>query len=161
MNRPSISEAERFSFTPRPVPVPGDLRINWRVSIVLLMLKSCRSNRASFAKLHLLNDAVRSEQSSRKIERILVGQEDMLSWRMRVEPAFGRAIDFAVGDKFAGWTRTAQKAGLQLTKDGIAAAQSIERADDVLLVEKAFIRSLAKQITEEFVTKILGGQRSR
>ena len=78
-----ISGARRFSFTSRPVPVPGDLRINWRLAVILLMLDSSRAKRASLAKLHLLNDAVRSPQSLAKLNDILIGAGDPLSWRSR------------------------------------------------------------------------------
>jgi hypothetical protein len=54
---------------------------------------------------------------------------------MRVEPAFGRAIDFVVGERFAQWTQIAQRAGLQLTKTGIVACERIDAASDVLVEE--------------------------
>ena len=57
--------SRRFSFRRRPTPVPADLRIAWRVSLILLMLLASRSNRASLAKLHILNDAIRSNQVDR------------------------------------------------------------------------------------------------
>jgi len=83
----------------------------------------------------------------------------MLSWRMRVEPAFGRALDFAVGEGLAGWMRTAQRSGLQLTKKGVTASDALQQIDDVLVDEKDFLQKLAKQITEDFVTRILSGKR--
>jgi hypothetical protein len=156
-----ISDARRFSFASRPIPVPGDLRINWRLAVILMMLDSSRSKKASLAKLHLLNDAVRSPQSRTKLAEILSGARNLLSWRMRVEPAFGRAINFAVGENFAEWTRAAQRSGLQLTKQGIAAATSVAKMEGILVEEKTFFGDTAKQITEEFVTRILSGHRGR
>ena len=156
-----ISSARRFSFTSRPIPVPGDLRINWRLAVILLMLGSSRSNKASLAKLHLLNDAVRSTQSLDRLKSILSESSGLLGWHMRVEPAFGRAIDFAVGEKLAEWTRTAQRSGLQLTKQGISAAATIAKIDGVLTGEKEFFSGVAKQISEDFVTKVLRGERRR
>jgi len=35
----TVPSAERFSFVRRPVPVPGDLRIVWRLSLLLMMLE--------------------------------------------------------------------------------------------------------------------------
>jgi hypothetical protein len=125
------------------------------------MLESSRSKKASLAKLHLLNDAVRSTQSLDRLKNILSESSDLFGWHMRVEPAFGRAIDFAVGEKLAEWTRTAQRSGLQLTKRGIAAAATIAKIDGVLADEKEFFSGVAKQISEDFVTRVLTGERRR
>lgn len=156
-----ISSARRFSFTSRPTPVPGDLRINWRLAVILLMLESSRAKKASLAKLHLLNDAVRSTQSLDRLRNILSESGGLFGWHMRVEPAFGRAIDFAVGEKLTEWVRTAQRSGLQLTKQGTAAAAAIAKVDDVLTEEKEFFNGVAKQVSEDFVTKVLRGEKTR
>jgi hypothetical protein len=71
------------------------------------------------------------------------------------------AIDFAVGEKLAEWTRTAQRSGLQLTKQGISSAATIAKIDGVLTGEKEFFSGVAKQISEDFVTRILRGERRR
>jgi len=114
----------RFSFHRRPTPIPGDLRIAWRVALILLMLGSSRSNRASLAKLHILNDAVRFNQHSH-LKATLVGARLDLPWDFRVEPAFARAIDFVVGDKLAAWTKSTGRAALQLTKAGVHAMEAV------------------------------------
>ena len=145
----------RFSFASRPVPVPGDLRINWRLAIVLLMLGESRAKRASLAKLHVLNDAVRSSRSRHTLEQVLSGTAAPLTWRMRVEPAFGRAIDFVVGEKFAGWIQIAGRSGLQLTATGLASYEVIKASDDVVADEKSFLQAVGMRVTEEFVSRLL------
>jgi hypothetical protein len=90
---PDLGLADRrFSFQRRPTPVPGDLRIAWRVALILTMLSGSRSHRASLAKLHILNDAVRSDQHDR-LKAVLDGTHTSLPWNFRVEPAFARAIE--------------------------------------------------------------------
>ena len=68
----------RFSFRARPLPVPGDLRINWRLAVILLMLENSRAKRASLAKLHVLNEAVRSRTARATLESILDSDDHYL-----------------------------------------------------------------------------------
>ena len=150
-----LPKSRQFSFTSRPVPVPGDLRIGWRVSLVLMMLGVSRSNRASLAKLYVLNHAARSSAAKDQLERILAGNEQALNWVMRVEPAFARGVDFVVGEGFAQWVETSQRAGLQLTARGLATWKMLDEDKEVLAEEKAFLKSSGRQITETFVSHLL------
>jgi hypothetical protein len=154
-----LPQSRRFSFNQRPVPVPADLRINWRISLILAMLGTSRSNRASLAKLHVLNYAARSTRVRTQLTGIIVGTEPALNWHMRIEPAFARAADFVVGERFAEWTRTAQRAGLQLTKTGIAAWKRLDDTEDVLADEKAFLKDTGRKVTEDFVSRLLQARR--
>lgn len=154
MTNPEITDG-RFSFKRRPTPVPGDLRISWRVSLILLMLAASRSSRASLAKLHILNDAIRSNQV-RRLKAATDADARTLPWNLRVEPAFARAIDFVVGEHLAAWTKTGGRASLQLTDSGTAAVAALEEFQDVLQEERAIIAEHAKGLTEVRVTALLG-----
>lgn len=145
----------RFSFRRRPVPVPGDLRIAWRVALIMAMLGNSRASRASLAKLHILNDAIRSGQQDR-LRTILSTPGAAVPWNLRVEPAFARAIDYVVGENLALWTKASGRAALQLTKSGIDAAIAVSRVEDALVGERAAIIDLAKLITETSVAALLG-----
>jgi hypothetical protein len=79
---------------------------------------------------------------------------------MRVEPAFGRALDFVVGEKFAIWSRVAGRTGLELTDRGLKAVSLITGDPDLLIEEKSFLASLGRKITEQFVSKLLSAGRS-
>ncbi len=153
---PNLELAHRaFSFQRRAIPVPGDLRIAWRVALILLMLGFSRANRASLAKLHILNDAIRSEQQGR-LKAVLASAHAGLPWNLRIEPAFARAIDFVVGENLAAWTKATGRAALQLTKNGVEAAQAVMTCEDALVEERAILSELAKTITESDVAALLG-----
>jgi hypothetical protein len=119
------------------------------------MLGFSRSNRASLAKLHILNDAVRFDQHGR-LKATLAGAQPGLPWSFRVEPAFGRAIDFVVGEKLATWTKSTGRAALQLTKVGIEAFEAVKGLEDALVMERAIVSDLAKAITETTIATLLG-----
>jgi hypothetical protein len=145
----------RFSFKQRPVPVPGDLRIVWRVALILMMLDYSRSKRASLAKLHIINDAVRSDRK-RDLDMILKGAAASLPWNLRVEPAFARAVDFVVGEGLATWTKASGRAALQLTKLGIESAEAVKNQADALIEEREIISEFAPAISEGAIISLLG-----
>lgn len=149
-----------FSFERKPSPVPGDLRIGWRLPLTLLMLNSSRGKRASLAKLNLLNDALRSERSREKLSKIICGETALIEWRMRVEPAFGRNVDLMTGGQLAGWRVANGKAAICLTDKGKEVAKKLEDDDDSFVAEKAFLREFSSKITEGFVTQVLLANRA-
>jgi hypothetical protein len=75
-------------------------------------------------------------------------------WRTRIEPAFARAIDFVVGERLAQWVDTGLGAGLQLTSEGIAAAEKVKALPDALVAEKAYIAQVARALTEQFAKRL-------
>jgi hypothetical protein len=152
---------ERFSFQRRPIPVPGDLRIEWRVALITLMLGYSRAGQASLAKLHLLNDAIRSGRSETQLDLLVGARSAMLPWGFRVEPAFARATDFVVGDRLAEWTQTAGRSALKLTSSGKSAFEKLSGEDDVLLSEKQVLSRYAKAISEAAVSAVVGPERRR
>jgi hypothetical protein len=152
-------QPERFSFRSRPIAVPGDLRIEWRISVIVLMLGHSRAKRASLAKLHILNDAIRAARSEHLLELVVKAAPGKMPWTFRVEPAFGRAVDFAVGDKLAGWTTTADRSALQLTAQGVHLFEALTRDADLLTSEKDVLAKYAKTMTETMVTAVLSAAR--
>jgi hypothetical protein len=145
----------RFSFRRRPIPVPGDLRIAWRVALILLMLGHSRANRASLAKLHILNDAIRSNQHHR-LEDVIDKSLATLPWSLRVEPAFARAIDYVVGEHLAAWTIATGRTALRLTASGVKAFGSVTNLNDTLIAERVIIAKYAKAMPENLVANLLG-----
>lgn len=79
------------------------------------------------------------------------------SWDLRVEPAFGRAIDFVVGQRRAEWVFGGGKASLQLTAAGRKAAEAL--TDEVFAEERDAIDKVARKATEAFVSKLLSMDR--
>ncbi|MGA0613341.1 hypothetical protein ACO2Q4_01175 [Paracoccus sp. KR1-242] len=131
------------------------MRIAWRVSVVLLALLNCHGKKASFAKLHVLNDALRTPSSRESLIDVLEGRSDALSYVLRVEPAFTRALDFLVGDGFATWGVSSKHAILILTSKGLDVARAVDARKDILTDERAFLSEPGKKLTESFVDKLL------
>ncbi|WP_143154553.1 hypothetical protein [Devosia limi] len=150
-----IDHKEGFTFTSRPVPVPGDLRITWRISVLLMMLSASRADQASLAKLNIISAAVNSTAALNLLEKIIAGGAPTVAWKMGVEPALGRAVDLLVGDGLAKWKPVSGRAGVVLTVTGKAACSAIIADGDVLSEEKSIIKQLAKITTETLVSSII------
>jgi hypothetical protein len=151
--------ARSFSFTERPLPIPGDLRLSWRIPVLLLMLFHSRQNRGSLIKLHVLSDAIGSLAATERLEQILKKELPPLFWQPRIEPAFARAIDFAVGDGLVTWVTMTTGAGLVLSQGGHAGALQVIDIAGVLTAEKPTIARLAKAVTEGFIRDLISASR--
>lgn len=153
-----IFGAGAFSFRERPTPVPGDLRIRWRVCLLLLLLDGSRARKASLAKLYVMSDAVQSPQSLKKLQNIIEGGAPVLSWRLRVEPALARALDLMVGDGLASWVRISDRIGVALTPRGETAALAVRDRDDVLAMEREALSAIRAGVTETFVSRVVSAR---
>ncbi|GLS73033.1 hypothetical protein GCM10007890_50480 [Methylobacterium tardum] len=60
-----------------------------------------------------------------------------------------------VGDKLASWLTVANRTGVQLTQQGIAAGDAISELSDSLKMEKVALRHFGQAITETLVSQII------
>lgn len=148
-------------FNPRPKSVPGDLRISWRLSMTLLVLRYCRANRASFVKLHVLNGALRSVSARRRLVEYLNGQVTVDSCTIRVEPAFSRNLDLLIGKGLGEWFVASGRLSVQLAPKALAMANAINAQEDMFTDEREFLRTFGRRVTEEIVQSIVTAGRRR
>ena len=141
-----------FIFRRRPVSVPGDLRISWRLALLILVLAYSRGKKASLAKLHLVTEALRSEGGKNRLANILSDPRTEPQWPFRVEPALARAIDMAKGE---GFITPEGGPAYRLTPKGMGAAEAVKGRQDVLEQERAFLESHGPNITEGFVNGVI------
>lgn len=141
-----------FTFERRPVSIPGDLRPGWRIAaIVLLINKCCRQNRTTFARLHVLSWAVRTESSRRSLLAAIDGLLTPDAVIARVEPSLNRAVDFALGE---GLLRRVDGDRIELTQAGLTLADEVNNDDVAFSAEKQFIGVLRKRLTENMVNQL-------
>lgn len=144
-----------FTFRERPSPVPGDLRITWRFALNLVILNKSRAKRSSLARLYIMNDAARASNDAELLEDILIGAADSSRWRIKVEPALGRALDLMVGESLLHWTTVSNRVGVELSATGLSLAAEIDGDEEIMTQEKSRIRTIASKLTEARVTEFL------
>lgn len=101
-----------------------------------------------------MNDAARSFNDADLLGDILVGATDSSRWRIKVEPALGRALDLMVGESLLHWTTVSNRVGVEPTAIGLSLAEEID-GDEIMVQEKARIRYLSSKLTEARVTEFL------
>jgi hypothetical protein len=139
-----------FDFAERPTPLSADMRPAWRISVLMLILRKCWGNRASSRQLHVLNWAIRTDDS-RKFLDVMNGVLPPDRATVRFEPSLQRALAFAAAEKLC--SRVGDR--IQLAARGEEFAQAIIADTTVLLEEKEFLQKIRGKITQLRVDAML------
>jgi hypothetical protein len=139
-----------FSFTARPEPIAGDLRMSWGISILLLSLLHSRGKKASFQKLQFLAHSVRIPEGREDVHSLLRGNIHPSDVSVRIEPWLNRAVSYAHALKLVSVDKGRS---VSLTDKGIEAARIVLKLD-ALVEEAAFLKEVAPRLTESLLTKI-------
>ena len=85
-----------FRFKRRPIAIAPDFRKDWKIAILLLILEICsRGGKSSLKRLHVINWAVRTARHQHEFEETKSVDAPLFAFKVRFEPAFSRAIEFA------------------------------------------------------------------
>jgi hypothetical protein len=145
-----------FLFRPRPTSLPAELRPDWRISVLLLiLLKTGRANTASLKKLHVISWAIRNAGDRTTFSDILAGNATADAMMIRFDPALNRALEFALGEKLVAFERLVSGGlNVSLTESGRAAALKLQEYSDCLQHEKVFLDGVGK-VSEVKIESIL------
>lgn len=140
-----------FSMTQRPEPIPGDLRLGWGVSLLLLVLASSRGQRCSLQKVHFLAHLSRTGKSRQQMREVLARRIASVELSVRIEPWVNRAAAFAAA---AGLVHVRDGKALALSDDGKKAVVAL-RKERILDDEASFLDDVGKLTTEHVVERIM------
>lgn len=140
-----------FSVTLRPEPIPGDLRLGWGQSLLLLVLASSRGQRCSLQKIHFLAHLSRTTKSRQQMREVLARRRGPVDLSVRIEPWVNRAAAYAAA---IGFVEVRDGKALALTDEGKTAVKAI-RAANVLDAEASFLDEVGKLTTEQVVEQIM------
>jgi len=156
-----------FTFRRRPRALPCSMRPGWRLHVLVLILNQCRGSRASLEQLHVLNWAIRTEATRNHFLQFLEGKCAPNQVIVRYDPSLSRAIDFAFAERLI--IRQEQQTELFendvkskktppyrviLGERGLRLFQQIQKMEDAFTVEKAFLKSIGKKITQEQISAL-------
>ena len=149
----TVGESQSFRFTRRPMAIAAELRPDWKIGAVLLILHlSSHGGKSSLRRLHILNWALRSSKNRAEFEQVREHQQPLFSFQFRFEPALGRAINLAVGEKLIEWVGGDR---LQITAKGKRWVTEILKDEDVMQEERDFLKRIGKSITEPVATEMI------
>ena len=141
-----------FEFSVRPAPVPADVRAHWRIPLLLLIVDSCRSRRASLQQLQAIAWAAIFEESRDGFLRAFNGESNPAALLIRYDPAITRAADLAVGLDILAWERGNR---LAPTATGEEVLAEVLGNADVMADERAFLSELGSSIPMSRIDKML------
>lgn len=158
MTESDPSNDRSISFVRRPIPLPGDLRISWRIYFLVQILGRSRAKKSSLARINILHDASKANSHVEKLRAIIYKNAKPSSWRIRIDPSSGRAVDFLVGFGLADWVMVAGRVGVHLTAKGIEIFEGEEVRGADILGEYQDVFDVSKGLTESLVSKILSSR---
>lgn len=160
-----------FTFQRRPSAIPCVMRPAWRLHILSLILDQCRGGRASLEQLHVLNWAIRTDESRQLFLQFIKGSRAPNQIIVRYDPSLSRAIDFAFAEKLV--SRHEKQATLLediqdkseekkkappyrviLSERGKALVLQIHEMEYAFVVEKEFLRAIGKKVTQDQVQSL-------
>lgn len=144
-----------FRFKRRPIAIAPDFRKDWKIALLLLILEICsRGGKSSLKRLHVINWAVRTTHHQREFEETRNVDAPLFAFKVRFEPAFSRAIEFAEAQRLIAWVEGDR---VQITQLGRTYAGAIIKKGEILGTEIAFLKRVGKSVTESDATKLLTG----
>jgi hypothetical protein len=141
-----------FALTPRPEPLPGDLRLSWGIALVVLMLGASRGTRASLQKLHFLAHSIRTRETRLEIQQVFARSRRSSDILVRVEPWLNRALAFAKGAKLI---EMEGGRSAVLAERGRRMLDALHKDGAILSEEKRFLQDIRKHATETNIEKIM------
>ena len=148
-----------FRFKRKPMPIAAELRPDWKMATLLLILQlSSHAGKSSLKRLHVLNWAIRSPQFGTEFEEARANPLPLFGFNVRFEPAFSRAIDLAVGEKLVSWVKGSR---LQITAKGKRWVAEILNDATLMQVQRRFLLKIGKSFTESAAEQVLGSKGSR
>lgn len=145
-----------FVFRERPAPIPPELRPEWRIATLVLSLHTCcRDSKSSLTRLHLLNSAVRTQESRLRLLTALkgFGRPDVVVGRF--DPSLDRAVGYAAAE---GYLKLAPGKRIELTSQGVDLAKGLRAEPSLLVNEKAFFDELKHRVSEALSTRLMRGE---
>jgi hypothetical protein len=126
-------------FSRRRDPIPGDLRLSWRLSMLCILLHKFWGSKTSLPCLHTMWWATRTSDTRELFLRWHEGRKRPDEILVRYDPSLTLTVDLAVGQELAA---VSDAGAILLTPAGKRLAEKVWLEDEVLLAEKSFLLTL-------------------
>ena len=146
------STESNITFSQRPDPIPGDLRLGWRLSALAMVLDKCRGRTANPEQIHLLTWSLRSASSREMLKRWISGERMPDEFAVRYDPALSRTISIAVA---SGLAERRPNQSIALTSQGSALARTVWSDREVLREEKELLNAMPGKITQRAIRDLM------
>lgn len=144
------------AFVRRPTPIPGDLRPQWRIGLLLLLFDACHGRTATPQQLHILDWVARDIQLHDDFSSMLRGDRMVGESFVRIDPALTRAVNFASA---CGLIVRDGSVRVRRTDRGSEIAAAISQDDDLFTSERAFLSGLPRKLSSSVAERLFEARR--
>lgn len=148
-----FNEDTKITFKNRPVAVPYNYRVIYKISQIILILGTvCKRGGCSNVKLHMISNALSSNNILKELENVLDDKKDTIPI-VRFEPAVTRALNFAIADEFIQIQSSNSK--MKLTDKGKQLYKEILEDETLMVLEKQELNQIKDKLKEDVIDKII------
>ena len=145
-------QSDVIIFNAKPIAVPYNYRISYKISQLMLILSLCCSKGGcSLIKLHMISTALNSDDSMYQLEEWTGGrlsEAPVISF----DPAVNRALLYAISEKLI----LQQKDGkLKLDQLGKKYVGMIMDDPSLMIREKNYLSKISTKVTEVLIKEIM------
>jgi hypothetical protein len=137
--------------SPLNVPVPGQLRLGWRIPALLVAVDRCHGRSATWAQLQLLSWVLTQRVGPEELLARLAEADQSDAAPVAIDPAVPLAVDRAIG---AGLLER-RGARVRLTDQGRATVSAVSAAG-LLASERETLDGLGRQLSATDALKAFG-----
>lgn len=141
-----------INFQARPEPIPGDLRLAWRLTALAVILYRSRADKAPLQQISILWWAMRSDAARQRFLRWYRGESAPDEVLVRYDPTVNATIDLSIGLHLV--TRESNGT-LRLTSTGKTVATRAWEIEGFMSNEKEFLSQLPARMTQAVVRDLL------
>lgn len=154
MSEPWLEQKVKYIFQRRPYSLPADLRPDWRIAMILLILSiCCKGQRSNIKRLRIMNWACGTPETRHNFNKFLDGRISPDQIIARYEPWFAKAMALAEGEDLV----IRKGSSVSLTPRGMEIVNDISATNDLFKIEIEFLKSIGKKVTEKKIDELLEG----
>lgn len=148
--------SDEIVFDAKPMAVPYNYRISYKISQLLLIISMCCSKGGcSLVKLNMISMAMCNKKEKQPLMDFAKGKIVEIPI-VRFDPAVNRATLYAISDKLI----IQQKNGkFKLDIKGKTFVSKIMQDENLMVNEKTFLSQLSTSLTEEIIENIIANWR--
>lgn len=156
MNNNNYLLSDTIVFDAKPIAVPYNYRVSYKIAQLLLIISLCCSRGGcSLIKLHMISMSLNSDASMDQMEQFANGLLSEIPL-IRFDPTVNRALMLAINE---GVIMQQQDGKVKLSPKGRLYVSKIMDENDLMVREKKHLKSIASKITEKRINEIMANWR--
>ena len=140
-----------MAFARRPEAIPGDLRLNWRLSALSLILDRARGRTLKLEHLHVLWWGMKNAETRSQFLRRLGGESSPTEMLVRYDPTLSLTVDLGLG---AAVVERTTSGAIKLLPAGVHLA-AVATETGALEVQRVFLERLPAHFTQSLLNEMM------